>query len=99
MTDPQVTAITALNGDWIGLADAAVALGFDSDVILRLIHDGDMPAIQVRGRGKSRTAHRLPARLVADARRLVFSGGQVELREFARQWAARNTAPVTAEVA
>jgi hypothetical protein len=99
MTDPQVTAITVLAGDWVGVADASLALGFDSDVILRLIHDGDLPAIQVRGKGKGRTAHRLPARLIADARQLVFSGGQVELREFARQWAARNSVPVAAEVA
>lgn len=98
MTDPQVTAIK-LDGDWVGLADASLALGFDSDVILRLIHDGDLPAIQVRGKGKSRTAHRLPARLIAEARQLVFAGGQVELREFARQWAARNSAPAAEAVA
>lgn len=87
MADAQVTA-PAIDGDWIGLAEAALALGFDSDVILRLIHDGDMPAIQIRG--KSRTAHRLPRRLIDEARRMVFTGGQVELREFARQWSARN---------
>lgn len=98
MTNSQAVAPVA-SGDWIGLADAAAALGFDSDVLLRLVRDGDLPAIQVRGRGKSRTAHRLPARLIAEARQLVFSGGQVELREFARQWAARNSAPVAAEVA
>lgn len=87
MMNGQVAA-PVIDGDWIGLADAALALGFDSDVILRLIRDGDMPAIQIRG--KRRTAHRLPRRLVDEARRMVFTGGQVELREFARQWSARN---------
>jgi hypothetical protein len=41
-------------------------------------------------RGKQRTAHRVPRDLVEKARRVVFAGGQVELREFARQWAALN---------
>lgn len=89
MADAQVTA-PAADGDWIGLAEAALALGFDSDVILRLIRDGDMPAIQIRGKQGNRTAHRLPRRLIDEARRMVFTGGQVELREFARQWSARN---------
>lgn len=88
MTDGQVVAITDSADEWMDLADAAPRLGFDAGTILRLIQDGDMPAIQLRG--QKRTAHRLPTALVNEARRRVFTGGQVELREFARQWAARN---------
>jgi hypothetical protein len=54
--------------------------------ILRLIQDGDLPAIQVKG--TVRTSHRLPRRLVEEAYALVMAGGQVELRGFARRWAA-----------
>jgi hypothetical protein len=53
-----------------------------------------MPAMQVRG--AERTTHRLPRRLVDEAYAAVMSGGQVELREFARQWSARNAVPEVA---
>jgi len=88
MTDGQGAAIA---DDWMDLAEAAPALGFDADTILRLIHEGDMPAMQIRG--KRRTSCRLPRTLVEEARQRVLAGGQVELREFARQWSARNAIP------
>jgi excisionase family DNA binding protein len=91
MTDGQIAAREGIADDWMDLADASDALGFDSDTILRLIHDGDMPAMQIRG--KRRTSCRLPRRLVDEAYAAVMSGGQVELREFARQWSARNAVP------
>lgn len=97
MSDGQVVAITDSAGEWMDLPDAAVRLGFDAGTILRLIQDGDMPAMQLRG-GK-RTAHRLPTALINEARQRVLAGGQVELREFARQWAARNAAPAAEAVA
>jgi hypothetical protein len=74
--------------DWVDLTYASERTGFSSVAILRLIQDGDMPAMQVRG--AERTTHRLPRRLVDEAYAAVMAGGQVELREFARQWSARN---------
>ncbi len=91
MTNGQVVAIAESADEWMDLRVAAAQLGFDAGTLLRLIQDGDMPAMQVRG--QKRTAHRLPRSLVDEARQTVFAGGQVELREFARQWAARNAAP------
>jgi hypothetical protein len=91
MTNGQVVAIT---DEWVDLTVAANRLGFDSATLLRLIQEGDFPAIQVRGKGRKRTAHRVPADLIEKARRIVFAGGQVELREFARQWAAQNVKAV-----
>jgi hypothetical protein len=87
MIDGQADTITG-DADWMDLADAAARLGFDAGTILRLIQEGDIPVMQLRG--ARRTAHRLPTALVNEARRTVFAGGQVELREFAKQWAARN---------
>jgi len=77
--------------DWVDVAYASRRTGFSAVAILRLITDGDMPAMQVRAR--KRTTHRLPRRLVDEAHAAVMAGGQVELREFARQWAARNQIP------
>jgi hypothetical protein len=89
MTNGQVVAI---EDEWMDLTVAANRLGYDSATLLRLIADGDLPVMQVRG--KQRTAHRVPRDLVEQARRVVFAGGQVELREFARQWAALNAKAV-----
>ncbi len=95
MTDGRVVAITeSADGEWIDVGDAAARLGFDAATLLRLIEDGDMPWIGIKGR--QRTARRIPRLLVEEARRVVFAGGQVELREFARQWAARNAAEAVA---
>jgi hypothetical protein len=77
--------------DWVDVSYASERTGFSAVAILRLIQDGDMPAMQVRG--AERTAHRLPRRLIEEAYAAVMGGGQVELREFARQWAARNQIP------
>jgi hypothetical protein len=74
--------------DWADIAYAAEQTGFSSVLILGLIESGDMPAMQVKA--SKRTAHRIPRRLVDEARDTVMAGGQVELREFARQWSARN---------
>lgn len=79
---------TAESPDWVDIAYASDRTGFSNVAILRLIADGDMPAMQVRAR--QRTAHRIPRRLVDEAVAAVMAGGQVELREFARQWVARN---------
>lgn len=94
MTDGRVAAITADVDEWVDVGEAATRLGFDAGTILRLIQEGALPAIQIAGR--ARTAHRLPRSLVEEARRVVFAGGQVELREFARQWASRNVAEAVA---
>ena len=93
MTDGQVVAIadSADEDEWVDVVAASKRLGYDSATILRLIQDGDIPVLQVAGR--KRTANRIPRALVDEARRLVFAGGQVELRAFARQWSARNQAP------
>lgn len=91
MTDGSVAAIAESAGAWLEVADAASRLGFDADTILRLIRDGDVPAIQIAG--KVRTAHRVPRCLVEEAYAAVMAGGQVELREFCRRWKARNAAP------
>jgi hypothetical protein len=74
--------------DWVDVSYASKRTGFSAVAILRLIAEGDMPAMQVRAR--KRTTHRLPRRLVDEAHAAVMTGGQVELREFARQWSARN---------
>ena len=74
--------------DWVDVAYASRRTGFSAVAILRLIQDGDMPAMQVRS--FKRTSHRLPRRLVDEAYAAVMAGGQVELREVARQWSARN---------
>lgn len=78
----------ARSADWVDVAYASGRTGFSHVAILRLIADGDMPAMQVRAR--KRTTHRIPRRLVDEAVAAVMAGGQVELREFARQWVARN---------
>ena len=76
------------SADWVDVAYASDRTGFSDVAILRLIQDGDMPAMQVRA--AKRTSHRIPRRLVDEAHAAVMAGGQVELREFARQWSARN---------
>lgn len=76
--------------EWVDLGYASARLGFSQVTFLRLIQDGDMPAIQIAG--TVRNAHRLPRRLVDEAYAAVMAGGQVELRAFARAWSAGNTA-------
>lgn len=83
--------------DWVDIAYASERTGFSSVMILRLIEDGDMPAMQIKR--ARRTTHRIPRRLVDEAHAKVMAGGKVELGTFARQWAARNkvgTEPETA---
>lgn len=94
MTDGQVVAITDSADEWMDVGVAATRLGFDAATLLRLIEAGDMPSIGIKG--AQRTARRIPRLLVEEARRAVFAGAQVELREFARQWAARNVAEAVA---
>jgi hypothetical protein len=87
-----MTDVTPASADeWIEVGDAASMLGYDADTILRLVRDESWPSIGIAG--KRRTARRIPRALVTEARQRVFAGGQVELREFARQWSARNAAP------
>lgn len=83
--------------EWVDIAYASKRTGFSSVMILRLIEDGDIPAMQIRR--ARRTTHRLPRRLVDEAHATVMAGSTVELGAFARQWAARNSAPVAVEVA
>jgi hypothetical protein len=89
---------TAPVSDWVDIAEAAGLLGFDTDTVRRLVCDATFPTLGLAGKG--RTAHRIPRALVMEARSKVFSGETVELREFARQWASRNTGqPAVAAVA
>jgi hypothetical protein len=74
--------------EWVDLSYASARTGFSPLRLLRLIQDGDMPAMQIAG--GERKSHRVPKRLVDEAYAAVMHGGQIELREFARQWAARN---------
>ena len=87
----------APTGEWVDISYASNRLGFDSVTILRLIHDGDLPAIQVKG--QARTAHRLPRRLVDEAYAEAMAGGQVELRTFARQWTSQQVAIAATKLA
>ena len=79
--------------DWVDVPTASRRTGFDASSILRLIEDGTMPVMQLAG--PERTSHRLPRQLIEDARAAVMAGGQVELRDFARTWAARNATEVS----
>jgi hypothetical protein len=88
---------TAAVSDWVDIAEAADLLGFDSDTVRRLVADATFPTLGLAGKG--RTAHRIPRALIMDVRRKVFGGQAVELREFARQWASRNTEAPAAEAA
>lgn len=81
----------AASDEWVDLNYAAARTGFSPLALLRLIQAGDMPAMQIAG--GERKSHRVPKRLVDEAYVAVMRGGQVELREFARQWAARNAVP------
>src|SRR5262249_30144244 len=74
--------------EWVDLNYASARTGFSPLRLLRLIQDGDMPAMQIAG--GERKSHRIPKRLVDEAYVAVMQGGQTELREFARQWASRN---------
>ena len=78
------------SGEWVDVAEAASVLGFTAETILCLVRDGSLPAMQIAG--TARTARRIPRALVVEARRAVFSGETVELRDFARAWSARNAA-------
>lgn len=80
--------VTAVADEWIEVGDAATMLGFDAETIHRLVRDKSWPSIGIAGNG--RTARRIPRALVIEARRAVFSGETVELRDFARTWSARN---------
>lgn len=81
-------------GEWVDLGYMAGKTGFDEVTLRRLIDSGDLPAMQVAS--AQRTSHKIPRRLVDEAYAAVMAGGQVELRAFAREWAARNTAKAVA---
>lgn len=78
--------------EWVDIGYAANRTGFDEMTIRRLIECGDMPAMQVTGASGSRTFCKIPRALIDEARAAVMAGAQVELRAFARAWAARNAA-------
>jgi hypothetical protein len=82
--------------EWVDLGYAADKTGFDEVTLRRLIDSGDFPAMQVKG--ATRTSHKIPRRLVDEAYAAVMTGGQVELKSFARAWSARNAA-ITGAVA
>lgn len=77
--------------EWVDLGYMAGKTGFDELTLRRLIDSGDLPAMQVAS--NARTFSKVPRCLVDEAYAVVMSGGRVELREFCRQWAARNAAP------
>ena len=81
-----MTETATRSPEWADVGYAARRLGYGRKAILQLITDGILPVMALAG--EERTSHRIPMRFVEDARAAVFSGGQVELREFARQWAA-----------
>lgn len=88
MPEP-VTA--AADDDWVDTAYAGTRLGFSTVTIWRMAKAGHIPSM------RAGSARRIPRRFVEDARAAVMSGGQVELRDFARQWDVNGTAgPVEA---
>lgn len=83
--------------EWVDLGYMSERTGFDEVTLRRLIESGDLPAMQVAS--AQRTSHKIPRRLVDEAYRAVMAGGQVELRAFARAWAARNSTSAETAVA
>jgi hypothetical protein len=80
------------DGEWADLGYMAGKTGFDAMTLRRLIEAGDLPAMQLAG--SARTFSKVPRRLVDEAYAAVMhQGGRLELREFCRQWKARNSAP------
>ena len=77
--------------EWVDINYTSAKTGFSKLAILRLIQDGDMPAMQIAG--SERKSHRVPRCLVDEAYAIVMNGGQVELRDFCRAWATRNAIP------
>jgi hypothetical protein len=71
--------------DWVDTAYAGARLGFSTVTIWRMAKAGLIPSM------RAGSARRIPRLFVEDARAAVMSGGQVELRDFARQWAAQGT--------
>jgi hypothetical protein len=76
--------------EWADLPYAASKLGYSEPVLLRLIHDGDIPVLEIAN--PERTSRRLPRRLIDDAYAAVMTGARVELRSFSRAWAESNKA-------
>lgn len=83
--------------EWVDLGYMSERTGFDEVTLRRLIESGDLPAMQVAS--AQRTFHKVPRRLVDEAYAAVMAGAQVELRAFARAWAARNAAQAAEAVA
>jgi hypothetical protein len=77
------------DGDWLTIGAFADLLPFSSSLINQLCNEGVMPSMRIAG--AKRNTHWLPRRLADDLRAAVMSGGQVELRDFCRTWAASNT--------
>ena len=82
-------------GEWADLGYMADRTGFGEMTLRKLIEDGDLPALQLAG--SSRTSTRVPRRLVDEAYAAVMHAGRVvELRDFCREWKARNAAEAVA---
>lgn len=77
----------------ISVKEAARLLKVSPVVVYRRYHAGQFPG---RKMGRKIDLH-LP--FVAALHAAICSGRSVDVDEFARQWAARNSAPVAAEVA
>jgi hypothetical protein len=77
------------DGDWLTPGAFAEGLPFSTSLINQLCNEGVMPSMSIAG--AKRSTHWLPRRLADDLRATVMSGGQVELRDFCRTWAACNT--------
>jgi hypothetical protein len=76
----------APDGTWLTLAETGAALRLSATTIWRMFGDGDLPGF------RACSAHRIPAAFVADAIEVMQAGGQIDIREFGRQWSARSVA-------
>ena len=81
----------AAEGEWVAIRYASGRLGLPATSIWRLVDEGIIPSI--RANEIERSPFRIPGDLVEEARQLVRAGGKVALRDFAREWVARNSVP------
>ena len=93
---PTVRTPRMQESELVDLGYAAEKTGFDEYTLRRLIDSGDLPAMQLANATGDRTFRKVPRALIDAAHAVVMSGGQVELREFCRQWAARNATEAVA---
>ncbi|MGO9079095.1 MAG: hypothetical protein ACLQDY_08640, partial [Streptosporangiaceae bacterium] len=73
----------APDGSWLTPGEAGAQLRLSPITIGRMFADEDIPGF------RARSAIRIPAAFVADFLDIVRSGGQVNIRDFGRQWKAQ----------